>query len=421
LKILALTNLYPPHFLGGYEIICGTIVRGLRERGHEVTVLTSNHLVETARTLPEDPGVERLLKIHGLYGHPWRGIHQLAALELHNNKVLREALRWHAPDLVHVWNMGGLSKSMLFQLQQSGIPTVFYLSDHWIAGGDHSDVWQNWWNRAHGTAPARLAREVLARTGLRSLCQKRAPTNPFRQLDFQRIYFCSRALRDATVAAGYDVGHGAIIYCPVNVEKLSGEPHPPEQPFQRLLYVGRLAEDKDVLTALRALARLRGQFFGSLSIYGKGDADYVELLKAFVRENQLPVNFGAATPDEMPEVYRKHDALIFTSKWDEPFALTPLEAMACGLPVIGTTTGGSAELFQHEKNALTYRAGDDQELAKRILQFCSDPELRVRCAMAGQCEVRQRCAHSVVLDQVEGYLEETLRVWKPVPVPHYNS
>ena len=47
----------------------------------------------------------------------------------------------------------------------------------------------------------------------------------------------------------------------------------------------------------------------------------------------------------MPAVYRAHDLLLFTSEWAEPFALTPIEAMGCGLPVIGTTTGGSAELF----------------------------------------------------------------------------
>ena len=63
------------------------------------------------------------------------------------------------------------------------------------------------------------------------------------------------------------------------------------------------------------------------------------------------------------DVYRQHDALLFTSEWEEPFALTPLEAMACGLPVIGTTTGGSKELFRCGSNALTYTAGNHHELA----------------------------------------------------------
>ena len=47
--------------------------------------------------------------------------------------------------------------------------------------------------------------------------------------------------------------------------------------FTRLLYVGRLAEDKDPLTAIRAMKLLPERF--TLSIYGRGDANYVERLK----------------------------------------------------------------------------------------------------------------------------------------------
>ena len=78
-----------------------------------------------------------------------------------------------------------------------------------------------------------------------------APTNPTRHLHFPRIYFCSRALRDLTAKAGYDVAHGAIIYCPVHLRYFQAPPIQPAQ-VKRLLYVGRLAEDKGVMTALRA-------------------------------------------------------------------------------------------------------------------------------------------------------------------------
>src|SRR5436190_7366090 len=121
MKILALTNLYPPHYLGGYELICHMVVNELRARGHQVQILTSNHQNPGQEFIGKDRGIERTLRIHGFYGHPWLSLPELRSLERHNNEALRAAIHEHEPDLVYVWNMGGLSKSMVFTLQQLGI------------------------------------------------------------------------------------------------------------------------------------------------------------------------------------------------------------------------------------------------------------------------------------------------------------
>lgn len=135
MKILAVTNLYPPHYLGGYELICHAVVHALRSRGHEVNILTSNHLVLGKENQPQETGVERSLRINGFYGHPWVGIKGLRHLERHNNETLRNAIEKHRPGLVYVWNLGGVSKSLVFTLERLNIPTVYYLSDHCIVPG----------------------------------------------------------------------------------------------------------------------------------------------------------------------------------------------------------------------------------------------------------------------------------------------
>lgn len=401
MKILALTNLYPPHYLGGYELICYMVVNELRARGHSVQILTSNHVVPGRPTVPEC-GIERSLKIHGFYGHPWLNIVELRRLERHNNDTLRQAIREHAPDLVYVWNMGGLSKSMVFTLQKLGIPTVYYLSDHWIARGFASDVWLKWWNTND------WLRKILKWSGVRRYWQLVAPTNATSDLEFRRLYFCSKALRKLTAAAGFEVMHGAVIYAPVDVARFSGDAKPESAPLRDLLWVGRLAPDKGVATALRAMSFLKQKFSGTLHIYGAGDREYVKELTDFVKQEDLAVVFASAGMDEMPSVYRKYDALLFTSEWAEPFALTPLEAMASGLPVVGTTTGGSREIFRHGDNSLTYTAGNAEELAARILELAADPSLRCRIAQTGQEEVRATYALPVIVDQIEAYLEETV-------------
>ena len=123
----------------------------------------------------------------------------------------------------------------------------------------------------------------------------------------------------------------------------------------------------------------------------------------------------------MPGIYRRHDALLFTSEWEEPFALTPLEAMATGMPVIGTTTGGSREIFRHRDNALTYTAGNSEELGERILELTNSPSLRARIAATGQSEVRNTYALPIIVDQIERYLAETLSTWQPPRLPHLSE
>jgi glycosyltransferase involved in cell wall biosynthesis len=423
MKILALSNLYPPHYLGGYELICHMVVNELRARGHQVRVLTSDHAVP-GRSGTEEDGIERTLRIHGFYGHPWHGILSLRKLERHNNETLLAAIREHQPDLVYVWNMGGLPKSMVLTLQRLGIPIVFYLSDHWIARGFTSDVWLKWWNRPARGTKEKLLKAALNISGIRRSWDRIAPTNPPSHLRFHRLYFCSKALRKLTAAAGFEVMHGAVIYAPVDTHRFNGEVKPAEAPVQRLLWVGRLAEDKGVMTALKAMKHIHStapHFAGELHIYGKGEADYCAELKNFAKEHHLRVSFSAAGMDEMPAIYRAYDALLFTSEWAEPFALTPLEAMSSGLPVIGTMTGGSREIFRHRDNALTYTAGNAEELAERILELAHDPALRTRIARTGQTEVQASYSLPIVTDQIEMYLRETLANWRAPGLPRYND
>jgi glycogen(starch) synthase len=421
MRILALTNLYPPHYLGGYELICHMVLNELRARGHYVHILTSNHQNPGQPFLEHENGIDRTLRVHGLYGHPWLNLSELRRLEKHNNRLLRAAIAEQQPDLVYVWNMGGLSKSMVLTLQQLGIPTVFYLSDHWIARAIESDVWLQWWNRPNTSSKVKIARKLAELTGYRSCWQRIAPTNPPRHLKFQRLYFCSKALRKLTASAGFEVMHAAVIYAPVDIQKFHGAPRLEQQPMRNLLWVGRLSEDKGIMTALKAMAALKGKFDGELHVYGKGESDYVIHLRQFVASHNLSVRFSSAGMDEMPDIYRKHDALLFTSEWAEPFALTPLEAMASGLPVIGTTTGGSREIFRHEDNALTYTAGNSDELAQRILQLASKNAARARIAATGHAEVRANYSLPIIVDQIERYLGQTLEVWIPPSLPNYNA
>ncbi len=401
MKILTLTNLYPPHYVGGYELRCRDVTEALRQEGHEVRVLTSDHGVAGAAATGDQAHVDRRLKIHGLFGHPWLGIRKLAAQETHNNQVLRRTIADFGPDVVHVWCMGGLSKSLCHTLKQAGTPVVYDVSDHWVMRSREADVWLQWWNRRDGGIAARGARALWTTVGHRRALEAKAPTAPVDEIDFTNAYFTSARLRELTAREGYAVDQASVVHCPVNTETFHGPVRSGDAPLQKWLWVGRIEADKGIHTALKALDRTAVTERRSLHVYGRGEPAYVRSLQAWAEERQLPVSWHSAQPHEMPEVYRQHDALLFTSEWEEPFALTPLEAMACGTPVIGTMTGGSRELFRHGENALTYDAGDAEQLAERMGALAADGALRARLSRMAQTEVRQRFSLPEITRQIE--------------------
>ncbi len=110
----------------------------------------------------------------------------------------------------------------------------------------------------------------------------------------------------------------------------------------RIGYVGRLVEEKGVDILLRAVAGLEGQW--TLSILG--DGPFEQPLRGLSEELQLgdKVTFERSRPSaEMPAFYNRLDVLVLPSRtrqhWKEQFGRVLIEAMACGVPVVGSDSG----------------------------------------------------------------------------------
>jgi glycosyltransferase involved in cell wall biosynthesis len=309
---------------------------------------------------------------------------------------------------------------------------VYDVFDHWLSANVREDPWLRFWNSPSLPILSQSSRKALEMSGERGRLDDSAPTRMMKGYDripglfgdgkarsavepnsiagfrFGHIYFCSQALKTLTEQVGFCVRHAAVIYPGITAAYI-GEIKPLGAPVGKLLLVTRLTEESGALTALKAveIARKAGLKI-TLSIYGRGDSGYVAELRSFAVSHQLPVEFLNVSNlnSDLPAVYKRHDVLLHTPEWSEPFPFTPLEAMGCGLPVIAAASGGGEELLRHGENCLTYPPGEAAHLAARIQELLISPALRCQMAEAAQADVLQNFNDATVMDKVENFLTE---------------
>ncbi|HYE31637.1 MAG TPA: glycosyltransferase family 4 protein [Methylomirabilota bacterium] len=434
MRILVITNVFPPHHGGTFDFRCQAVTDALKLRGHEVKILTSNLGLNTEQ---RDAEIERRLHLNGAFGEPSvTGYNDVKKIEVHNTNVLRESVDAFQPDLLYIWSLSGLSKSLIFSARNTRIPTVYDVADQWIAEEIKADPWLEFWNAPSPAGGSSVMRMSLELMGGRGRVDKEAPTRMMKGCErvpelytrgahpepdsitafrFDRIYFCSDYLKAATLNAGFRVGHASVIHPGVKVDQFMHEIRPMGAPVQKLLTVAKLDDRSGVLTAVEALKQLRDRNSkASLTIVGRGESDYVAQLRSKVILDQLPVEFATIGPHprELLALMHKHDAYLHTSVSDEPYATTPLEAMAAGVPVIATCTGGIAEIVRHGENALSYTPGSAIELCSRIQELQLQPALRVQMCETAQAEVAAQHNEVAVVDAIEAYLQESIQIWQ---------
>jgi glycogen synthase len=373
MRVLGVGSIYPPHHLGGYEIIWRGVMRRLREDGHDVRVLATDfRRDEVAADAAEDPDVHRELDWYWR-DHQWRrlGLRQRLAIERRNAATFDRHLREFEPDAITWWLLGGMSLSLIEQARRAGVPATFFVLDYWLSYGRDRDLWTRMWRTLSPLAP--LAERL---TGL--------PT----RIDYASAghwVFCSETVREHALANGLRTADTTVLSPGVERSLLDAGRERDERPWRwRLLYVGRVVPQKGVLTAIKALEQLPAE--SQLRIVGDGDPEYrVELERlASALGVQDRVRFDGTQPRELiADVFREADAVVFPVEWAEPWGLVPLEAMALGRPVVATGRGGSGDYLRDRENSLLFEAGDAAGLARAIRTLADDRTLRERLVVGG--------------------------------------
>jgi len=410
MRILFVSSYYSPAAYGwGYRQLCEEVVNGLFVRGHDVAVLTSTYGDgdETSQPYP----VHRVLRIdpdwYGGKSAAWQFFVGRRQRERRAVAHLRQLVGESRPDVVFVWHAIGLPRVLLQEAEQlPGVAVAYYLANYLP---ELPDEYVAYWQVQPVHWTAKLLKHPLTKLALYLLAREGKPLS----LRYENVICVSKYVRHRLVSQGLISANAVVIHNGVDLSCFSPDSHNGSEFSSaglRCLVAGIVVPEKGIHTAIDALARLQAQDEPAgitLTILGDGPVEYLEYLrkKVYVNRLQNVVEFRPPVPrEQMPKVLTHYDILILPSEYNEPLARAIQEAMAMGLLVIGTTTGGSGELLMHERTGLAFEPGNPQSLAAQLSRALNEPELATRLAKAGQREVVERFDIQRTIEQIEGYL-----------------
>jgi glycogen(starch) synthase len=329
MKILVISNLYPPDFIGGYELCCAQMVDGLIDRGHNVRVLTTAPrtpclpVEHVARELELANGYDPYSVLRGQPVTRKMSAGRAAVANAHNVHVLVDNLRRFEPDVVYLWNLlgtGGLG--LVGSLEYLNVPWVWHLED---------------------CAPRLLC--CLRDEELPGLAAALG-----RYLTGSYLAVSDRVVNE--IEAGGVKLNGQVELVP---NWVLGERPAVRSKFYRpgellrVVSAGQMGRHKGIhlLIEAAALVRARGYENFRIDLYGKvGDLSVAPLPREHGVEDLVRFK-GACPQEELIARYARHeyDLFAFPTWAREPFGCAPVEAAAYGTVMVMSESCGVGEWF----------------------------------------------------------------------------
>lgn len=359
MKLLLITNEYPPIGGGGSSVLQYAVRYLTEEHGHDVTVVTSRY-----RGLPRHEWVP---EGSGVSGRPRAHVIRVPAIRRYK-------------DFCAVWELVTFGVSALVyglwlvpRLKPDLIQAYFALPGGWVArilsavygvpfvlyfGG--SDM--------PGANPSRYARLYPLISGLTRWIWRGARVSTV----------CSEGL--LALGRSLDPSHDFRLV-PNGVELVRFVPvERPPNPTVKILFIGRLIPRKGFHYVVRSLPRvleLTAVPF-DVEVVGSGSMrSALDELATTLGVSHLLKYLGTIPYDKLHLAYQGADVFVLTSE-SEGMPCAMLEAMACGLPVVTTDVSGNREIVRDALNGFLIPLGDEEKLAHALALLIRDEGRRRR-------------------------------------------
>jgi glycosyltransferase involved in cell wall biosynthesis len=398
-RVLLTAHAFLPRSVAGVEVYTARLGRALKSLGHDVHVLAAVHDLSASAYSARRRSFGSLDVVEIVNPHlegTLEATYRVPAID----RAIAQSVAEFRPDVVHAQHLLNLSTGLFDAARAVAAPVVLTLHDYWLscprdglrmradgilcANVDHRICAECLSDSPYLVAPLqRGAAHVARRTGLGAVLHRihqRAPRFTTGTMRLLRRAWPVRTtdLHEALdVRAGHlrdRVGETAVFLAPtqfaadravewgvpgarVRVMPLGGIEGParprPAGRRRRLAYLGTMAPHKGVHILLEAVKGLAPAHW-TLDLFGNADLDpsYGARLRALAGGDPRIRFRGPVPPDAQAGLWESVDALVVPSLWWENSPLAVLEALAAGVAVVASRTGGVPEVVPEAAGAL---------------------------------------------------------------------
>ena len=401
MRVLVVSDLYPPIAFGGYERTCATLVEGLRER-HAVTVLTSDLRAGQA---PARAWVRREL---AYLGPERREALRVPGAAVRAAAVTRRVVAETRPDIVYVSNCLGISQAAPCAAVAAGFPVMYRLSELWFAStlyrGDRFVGYLDGGPRGLRRPWSWLVRSVNRHPELRL-----DPTRPSRAA----VSWSSEELRArVTLPRGVEPVLERTIHPGVGGPFATTERRPSSPPT--IVYAGRVTTAKGAEVAVQALGSLRAShgIDARLVLAGHCRRDMERRLTQLAGRLGIVEHVelvGLLDSDALARLFARARALVVPTVAHEVFGRVTVEAALARLPVVASRIGGLPEALHDGEHALLFTPGDADACATALADVLRHPAAAEARAGRAFGHVQQFSADRFVAAE-EAFMREAVEV-----------